>query len=108
MNIVRRIWNDDAGFVVSAELVLVSVILVIGMIVGLTTMRDQLVQEFGDMGLAVGALNQSYSFSGATVGGFTVAGSTFADLPDDCDGPDVSGSPPACIAICSVNASDEG
>jgi len=59
---------------------------VIGVLVGLVTLRDQVVQEVGDMATAVGNLNQSYSFSGATItfGGstFTVAGSSFADMTD--------------------------
>ena len=36
MNILNALNNDESGFVVSAELVLVGTILVPGMIVGLT------------------------------------------------------------------------
>lgn len=83
---IRKIWNDEGGFVVSADLILISTILVIGVLVGLVTLRDQVVQEFGDLATAVGNLNQSYSFSGASITfageTFTVAGSSFADKTD--------------------------
>ena len=103
---LQSLWNDDQGFIVSAELVLIATILVIGVLVGLTTMRDQVVQELGDMASAVGALNQSYSFGAVTVAGFTVAGSQYTDLSDFCDSADTAGDPPACIAF-TVDGSPE-
>ncbi len=63
---MMKLWNDEAGFIVSAELVLIATILVLGMIVGLVSVRDQVVQELGDIALAFGRINQSYSFSGIT------------------------------------------
>jgi len=33
MSLVRKIWNDEAGFVVSAELILVATVAVIGLLV---------------------------------------------------------------------------
>ena len=107
MNLLRRLWDDQSGAVVSAELVIVATILVLGMIVGLTTVRDQVVQELGDLAIAVASLNQSYSFSGVTGHHSSTAGSIFIDLPDDCDGPDVSGEEPACIEVCDVAATPE-
>ena len=35
MSLLHRIWMDEAGFVVSTELVLIATILVIGLVVGL-------------------------------------------------------------------------
>ena len=99
--LLRKLWNDERGVAMSTELILITVLLVIGAIVGLSTFRDQLVQEFGDAALAVSSLNQSYSFSGATVGGFPVAGSIFTDTADDCDGLDPVGGEPACINVAS-------
>ena len=34
MKLLRRLWTDEAGFVVSTELVLVATVLVIGLLVG--------------------------------------------------------------------------
>jgi len=61
---LRRLWNDEAGFIISAELVLVATIVVIGMIVGLVSVRNQVVQELVDVGAAIGELSQSYCFGG--------------------------------------------
>jgi len=48
MNMLTKFWNDEAGFVVSSELRVNSgTILVLGVVVGLATVRDQVVQELG-------------------------------------------------------------
>ncbi|MCA8992034.1 MAG: hypothetical protein KDA88_08645 [Planctomycetaceae bacterium] len=87
---LNQLLNDEAGFVVSAELVLVATILVIGLIVGLSEVQHAVNSELNDVGEAIGQLNQSYSYSGFTKRdgwrehAFT-RGSAFADLQDDCD-----------------------
>lgn len=60
----RNFWNDETGFIISAELVLVATLLVIGMVVGLSEVQHAVVQELNDVADAIGALNQSYFFSG--------------------------------------------
>ena len=105
---IRRLLHDDAGFIVSAELVLVATILVIGMIVGLSEVQHAVVQELNDVGDAIGSLNQSYSFSGfskkKSFGGGGVAaftnGSAFVDLTDDCDNNQ-------CDLTCDVPAAEQ-
>jgi Flp pilus assembly pilin Flp len=82
---MQKLWNDESGFIVSAELVLIATILVIGMIVGLVTVRDHVVQELGDIAGAIGQLNQSYSFSGVTGHTSQTAGTIFEDYVDTCD-----------------------
>jgi hypothetical protein len=57
-------WTDEAGFVISAELVLVGSLVVIGLVVGLTSLRNQVVQELADVGQAIGSVNQSYAYPG--------------------------------------------
>ena len=104
---MKKLWSDEAGFIVSAELVLIATILVLGMIVGLATVRDQVVQELGDVGAAVSQLVQSYSFSGITGHTSSTAGSAFEDFTDFCDDPaDEAGNAPLCISL-SVDASVE-
>ena len=116
--IAKGLWNDESGFVVSTDLILVSTILVIGLLVGLVSLRDQIVQEFGDMAMAVGNMNQSYSFSALSVtfAGFTfvAAGSDFTDTSDFCENggggennTDPVGAPPAGIQV-AVDAVSEG
>lgn len=82
---LNRLWNDQAGFVVSAELVLIATILVIGLIVGWATVRDQVVQELGDVAAAISDINQSYTWSAVTGHTSSVAGTFFDDTTDFCD-----------------------
>ena len=88
---LRKLMNDEAGFIVSAELVLIFTLVFCGVAVGMTTVRDALVQELGDVAEAIGALNQSYSFNSisapdaANTAHASCSGSGFADQADDCD-----------------------
>jgi Flp pilus assembly pilin Flp len=82
---MKNLWNDEAGAIISAELVLVATILVIGMIVGLTSLRDAVVTELNDVGEAIASLNQTYYFGGVTGHSSATNGSTFFDKPDFCD-----------------------
>ncbi|TWT56883.1 hypothetical protein KOR42_02380 [Thalassoglobus neptunius] len=77
--------DDEAGFVVSTELVLVATILVIGLIVGQTTLRDQVVTELADVADSVSALDQSYGTSSVTGHSSQTAGTNFDDTADFCD-----------------------
>ena len=88
---MRKLFNDEAGFVISAELVLVLTIAVLGMVVGLASVRDSLTSELNDLSAAFGAVNQTYHMrtvskpSGSTKGHGLVSGFGYADLADDCD-----------------------
>jgi hypothetical protein len=114
---MKRLWGDECGFVVSSDLILISTILVLGLLVGLVTLRDQIVQELADVAMAVGNLNQSYSFAEHTVDfdglTFTVAGSSFEDESDFGESGsgennlDPPGSEPAGISV-TVDAVPEG
>jgi Flp pilus assembly pilin Flp len=81
--------RDERGAVLSAELVLVLSILVLGVIVGLSEVAVAVNTELNDVSNAIGALDQSYFFTGFR--NFEpkcpshVAGSRFTDLHDDCD-----------------------
>lgn len=107
-NLVSRLWRDEAGFVVSAELVLVATITVLGMIVGLASVRDQVVQELGDVAAAIASANQSYSWSAVTGHSSSIAGSFFIDVADFCDTTkNASGAPPECLSIADNVATAE-
>jgi Flp pilus assembly pilin Flp len=92
---LRTFWNDESGFIVSAELVLIATICVIGLIGGLVEVQWGVVGELNDVSDAIGSLNQSYQYAGFTslktqgVGGNRikgqVAGSVFVDTIDECD-----------------------
>lgn len=85
-NLLRSFAHDDAGFIVSSELVLVATIGVLAMIVGLSEISNNVNQELEDVGSAFGAINQSYQFS--LPSGHCksrMQGSCFHDTADDCD-----------------------
>lgn len=90
---LRKLFNDESGAVISAELVLVLTILVIGVIVGLAEVASAVNTELNDISNAIGSLDQSFFFTGfhgispgvgAKVKSQTV-GSRFIDAHDDCD-----------------------
>lgn len=97
---LRNLWNDESGAILSAELVLILTILVIGMIVGLSELQDAVVNELNDVGEAIGSLNQSYFYhgqsgrQGQTVKAATF-GAVFIDRTDSCDGNE-------CAISCDV------
>jgi Flp pilus assembly pilin Flp len=91
MQLLRKLWKDEAGFVVSAELVLVATIMVIGLIVGMTVLRNQIVQELADVGQAFGHVSQGYNYVGTFKGQVAQTdGSGYDDKTDFCQGNDRS------------------
>lgn len=86
---LRALWRDEAGFIVSAELVLIATLLVIGLVVGLSEVQHAVVSELNDVGDAIGSLNQGYKFSGLSTrkGSCSsyISGSCFEDTVDTCD-----------------------
>ncbi|MDG1896714.1 MAG: branched-chain amino acid aminotransferase [Fuerstiella sp.] len=85
MNIFTALGNDENGFIVSAEIVLVGTILVLGVIVGLTELSYGVNEELEDLGSAIGSVNQSYYYKLASGKKGKVAGSSFLDYRDECD-----------------------
>ena len=110
-NCFKKLWQDEAGFVVSSELVLIATILVIGIIAGQTALRDAVVGELADVGAAIGDVNQSFSFGAITGHCSSTAGSVFTDFGDFCEisggNNDTPGTAANCVAICVLPAIPE-
>lgn len=111
MKLMLRLWSDEAGFVISSELILIAALVVIGLLTGLATVRDQVVQELGDTADAISELQQEYQWLGTTGHTSSVAGSLFNDLEDFCEvGGNASdqtlNSPPQCILL-NIAADEE-
>jgi len=82
---MKKQQKKQAGFIVSAELILIATILVIGLIVGMVAVRNATNAELEDVAEAIGALDQSYLFAGVqdTNGAISwTAGSTWIDNID--------------------------
>jgi Flp pilus assembly pilin Flp len=107
-----RLWRDEAGFVVSTELVLIATILVIGMITGLVTVRDAVVTELADVADAISEVDQSYSYGAITAHCAETAGTEFQDNFDFCEEAGEDDQDPAdgaqCVDLCIDDADDGG
>ncbi|MBS0205809.1 MAG: branched-chain amino acid aminotransferase [Planctomycetes bacterium] len=77
--------HDESGFIVSAELVLVATIAVLGMIVGLSEIALNVNNELEDVGSAFGSLNQTYCVKGIKGCAGYSSGTEFRDNIDNCD-----------------------
>ncbi len=84
MKEMKRKSKKQGGFVLTSELVLIVTIMVMGLTVGLVTMRDALTGEMEDVAEAVGALDQSYAFNGLANPQTSAAteGSSWGDATD--------------------------
>ncbi len=88
---LKSLWNDECGVILSAELVLIATILVLGMVVGLVELQCSIVAELSDLSSAFGNLDQSYHVSGFAsnkANGATKArtnGASYRDVADTCD-----------------------
>ncbi|QDV48249.1 Flp family type IVb pilin [Gimesia fumaroli] len=85
-NIINQLINDEAGFIVSAELVLISSIAVLAMIVGLSEVANNINQELEDVGSAFSSIDQSYQLSYAHGHKACTESSSFYDQSDFCSG----------------------
>lgn len=82
---LTKLWHDEAGAIVSAELVLIATILVIAMVTGLSSLRDAVVTELADVGAAIAAQDQSYTIGRIEAHSAAIAASIFLDESDFCD-----------------------
>jgi len=76
LGLLKKLWNDDAGFVLSSELMLIATIVVLSVIVGLSEVSLAINSELNDVAHAFGAVNQGYNGgsnssqnTGAEIGG---------------------------------------
>ncbi|ADG66017.1 hypothetical protein Plim_0165 [Planctopirus limnophila DSM 3776] len=100
---LKTLYGDENGAIISAELVLVLTVLVLGVIVGLSEVAVAVNTELNDLSNAIGRLDQSYCFTGFKAYSYGklkshVSGSSYKDSIDDCD---VNGS---CELVCGANS----
>ena len=81
MELFKSLWRDEAGVVMSTELVLLGTVGVIGATVGLNMVTNSVNAEMRDLAFAIRSLNQSYSFRGYSSCGAYTAGSCFVQQP---------------------------
>uniref|UniRef100_A0A7C4LIW6 Flp family type IVb pilin n=1 Tax=Schlesneria paludicola TaxID=360056 RepID=A0A7C4LIW6_9PLAN len=108
-SILRRaaaLRRDEQGTVDAMTYILIVTLVGIGMICGLTTIRDQVTQAFGDTADALATVNQTYTvtMTFATIGGGTVV-QTFGYV-DPPPPPPVPGQAPQGMLICAPATSE--
>jgi len=82
---LHRLWNDEDGSILSIEIILAGTVLGIGVITGLTSLRDATITELADVGGAISWLDQSYHLSGVKSHSSATASTWHADVRDYCD-----------------------
>lgn len=88
---MKSLWNDESGVILSAEIVLIGTILVLGMIVGLVELQCAVIAELSDLSSALGNFDQSFQISGFAstkgAGQFKARtyGAAYSDVGDTCD-----------------------
>src|SRR5687767_11233455 len=102
-NFFHRLWAEQTGAIVSAEVMLAASILVIGVIVGLKSVRDSVVTELADVAQAVANVSQSYHYSGVEGHGSESGGGCYEDKQDFCDTPwgDGNGDNAKCVNVAA-------
>ena len=105
MRFLGRLWSDERAAVSPISVILMTTILSIGAIVGLTTLRDHIAQQYGDVAVALRSLRQTYEYEV----GVDVNGDGDINDPEDCvmtgqftdviDLVDANNAPPACMNL---------
>ncbi len=96
---LKKLWNDESGAIVSLEIVLIGTILGIGVITGLTSLRDAVITELADLGGAISWLDQSYTIHGVTAHSSATSGTAHRDFRDYCDDGTAT-TAERCLVIC--------
>lgn len=100
MSILRAFWNDESGVVVSAELVTVATVGVLGITTGLGVVASATNDELIELSKAIRSLDQSYSVQGRTTCCAFTASSSYTQTPvvesiaELCAGPLTRGQSP--------------
>ncbi len=95
---MKHLWHqlreDESGFLISSELVIIGTIGVLAMVVGMEAISSSVIQELNDLASAFGAFDQSFSVRSIwKFGHARVRGFGFNDTTDFCD----------CIAISQTD-----
>jgi len=104
-SIIRGLWFDVRGSLAPIDTILVTSLTAIGAMIGLAVIRDAVVQEMGDVAVALDNVDQSFSGAivHATLGTLWIA--SFSD--DAATLSDPAGSEPACLDV-QVSPTAEG
>ncbi|MFM7038141.1 MAG: hypothetical protein ACKO2L_10495 [Planctomycetaceae bacterium] len=89
-NMFTAFVRSEDGFLLSSEALLIGTIAVLGLLVGIVSIRDAVVQELGDFSQAIGLLQQDYTYAGVSDTSGTTQGGAFSDTLDQSDAAEAS------------------
>lgn len=117
MKLLSQLANDERGAIISIEMILTATIFALGCLVGLTTFRDSVVQEFGDLSASVSSLNHGYRVTDISFNdtidnvqsSFNIMESSYTDESNFCEPAilDPANAPPMCMEISDALIIDE-
>ncbi|MEZ6063873.1 MAG: hypothetical protein R3C19_26295 [Planctomycetaceae bacterium] len=81
MNLLRKLWNDDAGVLLSAEAAVVGTVAAAGITAGATTLATSVNEELKELAFSLRSLDQSYCIPAQEGCHACVAGSSFTQDP---------------------------
>ena len=81
MQILKELWDDETGVILSAEAVVLGTVGVVGLTTGLTMVSRSVDGELQDLAFAIRSLDQSYEIPAQQSCGAYTAGSCFKQEP---------------------------
>lgn len=81
MKILRALWRDEAGVILSAETVVVGTVAVLGLSAGLSVVATSVGEELKEVGFSIRSLDQSYRIPAQQGTCAYVAGSSYQQPP---------------------------
>ncbi|MEC8801220.1 MAG: hypothetical protein VXX55_10700 [Planctomycetota bacterium] len=102
---IARLIRDERGSVAAMSTPFLTVMLGLGVIGGLVVVRDHLVQEFGDFGVALDNLDQSFLYHIEDCDGCVITAEYTDDSATLQDPVDAA---PACLVIDSAPGEEDG
>jgi hypothetical protein len=83
--LLRRLWHEEHGFVLSSESIVTLSMLACAVVVSAAALRTVVIEELADLGDSVSSFDQSYQLSGLQGHAAASHGSSFDDQFDFCD-----------------------
>jgi len=80
--------RNEHGFILTSEFLLSATVTVLGLLVGISNVRNSLLYELQEIAAVVGKLNQSYRYTGVEDANALTQGGFFEDSEEATDPPD--------------------
>src|SRR5262245_8220212 len=102
---LRNLWQYKAGSLIASEYSFIGVILALGIVVGLTNIREAINVELAELGNAILAMNQDNTISGSNGAVTSADGAQAIDTPALLE--ETTLTPPFATSLFDQQPSDE-